>query len=115
MGCERYISSSFDPGSIKHTAVVKKCRRAELWEETSLFSFGDNTFLAKGLWSAALGVWKMLVEMLEPRYAPVLFASEKCQQAPRKSDCRVDSVISPEGRYRCIAHCGEEGEILKGH
>lgn len=56
MGHDKYISGSFDPGSIKHTTVAEKYRCAGLWEETFLPSLGDNCFLAKGFCSAAPSV-----------------------------------------------------------
>lgn len=87
---------------------------AELWEETSLSSLGDNYFLAKVFWSAALGVWKMLAEMLEPWYAPVLFAILEVSARPLKVWLQsrlcylLWTPLSPEHCYRCIIHCGEE-------
>lgn len=93
VGHDRYISGSFGPGSIKHTAVVKECRCAEPWEETSLSSLGGN-FWAKGFWSAALGVWKVLVEMLELWYAPVLFAFWSVSK-PLQSQIAQYSVLPP--------------------
>lgn len=114
MGHDKYISGSFDPGSIKHTTGAEKYRCAGLWEETFLPSLGDNCFLARGFCSTAPSlrdargevgavVWSYISRSVRKPFEGLIFTWTRL--FPLNTSL-LSTVMD-------VAHCGEEGEIVK--